>query len=211
MTEYLQWVFCIGLDIVLANKIRSPQLRKWVGLCMLAAGLTCVIWLRFWVYDIQLPSVPIGAIWIGAGLFFDRARYRRVKSTHPLLIAPTVNLAPDFPDDPLMRHLLQRLHEDIGLPKHQTISLNTSINHDLGGTSREAKQMMAALKQDFGIRHSDYNNHRYFKRPGLDAHLRFVEKGSEGKAPLTIDMLYRAIKAKRWDTQALEAKRCQTL
>lgn len=204
MIDYLQWVVVIALDIVLANKIRSQKLRKWSGLSLLALGLTCAVWLPYWIDQIQLPSLPIGAILIGTGLFLDRHRYRRIKSTHPLLVAPTLSLAPGFPDDPLMLHLLQLLHEDIGLPKHRTINLNTSINHDLGGNSGEARRLMTAIKQDFGMKMGDYKHHRYFQRPGLDVHLRYLEKSSVGKAPLTIDMLYQAIKAKRWDTQVLE-------
>lgn len=205
MIDYLQWVVFIVLDIVLANKIRSQKFRKWVGLSLLALGLTCAVWLQYWIDEIRLPSLPIGAILIGAGLFLDRYRYRRIKSTHPLLAVPGLSLASDFPDDPLMLHLLQLLHEDIGLPKHRTINLDTSINHDLSGNSNEARQLMAAIMQDFGMRKGDYKHYRYFKHPGLDAHLRYVEKSNAGKIPLTIAMLYQAIKAKRWDTQALEA------
>lgn len=206
MIDYLQWIVFIVLDIVLANKIRSQKLRKWVGLSLLALGLTCAVWLQYWIDEIRLPSLPIGAILIGAGLFLDRHRYRRIKSTHALLVTPTfLSLTPDFPDDPLMLHLLQLLHEDIGLPKHRRINLDTSINHDLSSNSNEARQLMAAIMQDFGMRRGDYKHYRYFKRPGLDVRLKYVEKSNAGKIPLTIDMLYQAIKAKRWDTQALEA------
>ncbi|OIN54684.1 hypothetical protein BFL40_00455 [Pseudomonas costantinii] len=120
-----------------------------------------------------------------------------------------MNLAPGFPDDPLMLHLLQILHEGIGLPKHKTISLDTSVNHDLGCNRVEAKQLMALLKLDFGMRLGDYNSNRYFKRRGFDAYLRYVEKGSARKRPLTIEMLYQAVKAKYWDTRKLEAKAYQ--
>lgn len=204
MIEYLQWVVYIVLSIILDNKIKSQTLRKYAGLSILAGGLICAIWLPYWIDEAKLPSLPIGAILIGSGLYFDRNRYNRVRPTHSLFIAPTLNLVPDFPDDPVMRHFLQLLHEDVGLPKHQSITLSTSINHDLGCNRAEAKHLMAALKQDFGMHLGDYKSTRYFKRRGFDAYLRYVERGSEGKAPLTIDMLYQAIKARYWDTQALE-------
>lgn len=210
MMEYLQWLMFIVLNVIIDNKVRPCYLRKYVGLSLLAAGLVCAIWLPYWAHEARLPSVPIGAVLLGSGLFLDRHRYSRAKTTHPLLVAPTFNLASDFPDDPLMLHLLQLVHEDVGLPKHQTVSLNTSINHDLGCSSTEAKQLIAALKQDFGMELGDYKNSRYFKRRGFDAYLRYVERGSEGKTALTINMLYQAIKAKRWDSQALEAFGYQT-
>ncbi|MBV4453802.1 MULTISPECIES: DUF1493 family protein [Pseudomonas] len=209
MIEYLQWIIFIVLNFALDNKVKSQNVRKYLGLSTLAGGLICAIWLPYWINEIKLPSLPIGAILIGSGLYFDRNRHNRVRSTHPLLIAPTLNLAPYFPDDPVMLHLLQLLHENVGLPKHSTVTLNTSINHDLGCSSVEAKQLITALRQDLGMKLGDYQNGRYFKRPGFDAYLHYVDRGSEGKTPLTIGMLYQAIKAKRWDTLALEAKRCQ--
>lgn len=205
MMEYLQWLIFIVLNVVIDNKIRAQSLRKYVGLSLLATGLACAIWLPYWAHEAQLPSVPIGAVLLGSGLFLDRHRYNRTQSAHPLLVAPTLNLAADFPDDPLMLHLLQLIHEDVGLPKHQAINLNTSINHDLGCSSSEARRLMAALKQDFGLKLGDYKSNRYFKRRGFDVYLRYVERGCEGKAPLTINMLYQAIKAKRWDSETLEA------
>ena len=205
MMEYLQWLIFIVLNVFIDNKIHAPNLRKYAGLSLLTAGLACAVWLPYWTHEIRLPSVPIGAVLLGSGLFLDRHRYSRAKTTHPLLVAPTLNLASDFPDDPLMLHLLQLIHEEVGLPKYQIINLNTSINHDLGCSSAEARQLIAALKQDFGMKVGDYKNSRYFKRRGFDAYLRYVERGSEGKTALTINMLYQAIKAKRWNSQALEA------
>ncbi len=205
--DYLQWIIFILLSVVLDNKMRSQNLRKYVGLLLLAGGLVCAIWLPYWAHEVRLPILPIGAMLLGSGLYLDRHRYSRIRPSHPLLVAPTLNLAADFPDDPVMLHLLQLVHEDVGLPKHQALSLSTSINHDLGCSSSEARKLMAALKQDFGMRLGDYRSKRYFKRRGFDVYLRHVDRGSKGKIPLTIDMLYQAVKAKRWNTQALEAGR----
>jgi hypothetical protein len=206
MMEYLQWIIFIVLSIAVDNKIRSQKSRQYVGLLLLAGGLICAIWFSSWVHEVRLPSLPIGAILLGLGLYLDRHRYCRIRSSHPLLVVPKLNLAADFPDDPLMLHFLQLLHEDVGLPRHQAINLSTSINHDLGCSRFEARKLMTALKQDFGLKLGDYRSNRYFKRRGFDAYWRHVDRGSEGKIPLTIDMLYQAIKAKRWDTQLLESR-----
>ena len=209
MNEYLQWINLLpllALTIIVDRIIKLPLLRRWLGLCLLVAGPTLLLYATSWIREARLESLPIVAFVTGIGLLSTQTIYRRAKTTHPLLIAPTLNLAPDFPDDPLMLHLLQILHEGIGLPKHKTIYLNTSVNHDLGCNRAEAKQLMALLKLDFGLRPGDYNSNRYFKRRGFDAYLRYVEKGSTGKRPLTIDMLYQAVKAKHWDTRTLEAK-----
>lgn len=207
MMEYLQWIIFLVLSVVLDNKIKSLRLRQSVGLLLLGGGLVCAIWLPYWAYEVRLPSLPLGAILLGAGLYLDRNRYRRTRATHPLLVAPTLHLSADFSNNPVMLHLLQLLHEDVGLPKHQPIGLSTSINHDLGCSRSDARKLMTALKQDFGLKLGDYRNNRYFRRRGLDPYLRHVDRGSTAKIPLTIDMLYQAIKAKHWDTQLLEARK----
>ncbi|AZE52454.1 hypothetical protein C4K03_0266 [Pseudomonas synxantha] len=42
-----------------------------------------------------------------------------------------MNLAPNFPEDPVMQRLLQLLHEEIGLPKHKTLRWDTQILENL--------------------------------------------------------------------------------
>ncbi|WP_375070563.1 MULTISPECIES: DUF1493 family protein [unclassified Pseudomonas] len=115
-----------------------------------------------------------------------------------------MNLAPDFPDDPVMQQLLQLLHEEIGLPKHKTIRLDTSLNFNLGCDGAEAKQFMDALEQEFVIDLGDYDAYRYFKPPVFDVFLKRRARGRGDKVPLTIGMLYLAIKTHSWDTQTLE-------
>ncbi|WP_089042061.1 MULTISPECIES: DUF1493 family protein [Pseudomonas] len=115
-----------------------------------------------------------------------------------------MNLAPNFPEDPVMQQLLQLLHEEIGLPKHKTIGLHTALNFDLGCDGAEAKQFMEALEQDFGVDLGDYDAYRYFQPPVFDVFLKRRAKGRGDKIPLTIGMLYLAIKTHRWDTQTLE-------
>ncbi|MBJ2181649.1 DUF1493 family protein [Pseudomonas veronii] len=115
-----------------------------------------------------------------------------------------MNLAPNFPEDPVMQQLLQLLHEEIGLPKHKTIRLQTSLNFDLDCDGSEAKQLMEALEQEFALDLGDYDTYRYFNPPVFDVFLKRRAKGRGEKVPLTIGMLYLAIKTHSWDTQTLE-------
>ncbi|NWB41564.1 DUF1493 family protein [Pseudomonas sp. G5001] len=115
-----------------------------------------------------------------------------------------MNLAPNFPEDFAMQQLLQLLHEEIGLPEHKTLRLETAINLDLGCDGAEANQLMEALEQGFAVDLNDYDAYRYFQPPVFDVFLKHRAKGRGDKLPLTIGMLYLAIKTQRWDTQALE-------
>jgi len=115
-----------------------------------------------------------------------------------------MNLASNLPEDAAMQQLLQLLHEEIGLPEHQTLRLETSINFDLGCDGAEAKQFMEAVEEEFALDIGDYDAYRYFNPPVFDVFLKHRAKGRGDKIPLTIGMLYLAIKTPRWDTQTLE-------
>ena len=115
-----------------------------------------------------------------------------------------MNLAPDLPDDHEMQQLLQLLHEEIGLPQHKSVRLQTSINFDLNCDGAEAKQFMEAAEQAFELDLGDYDAYRYFNPPVFDVFLKHRAKGRGKKIPLTIGMLYLAIKTHSWDTQTLE-------
>jgi len=115
-----------------------------------------------------------------------------------------MNLAPNFPDDHTMHLLMQLLHEELGLPERKTISLTTSINFDLGCDGADARHLMDALEEQFGIDLVDFDAYRYFQPEGFDVHLKRRAKGCGEKVPLTIGMPYQAIKSQRWDTQTLE-------
>lgn len=115
-----------------------------------------------------------------------------------------MNLAPNLPDTPTMHQLLQLLHEEIGLPERKTISLTTSINFDLGCNGADAQHLIEALEEQFGIDFVDFDSYRYFQPQGYDVFLKRKAKGRGDKEPLTIGMLYGAIKAQRWDTRELE-------
>lgn len=115
-----------------------------------------------------------------------------------------MHLAPDFPDDAAMRQLMQLLHEEIGLPERKTLRLSTAINFDLGCDGADARHLLQTLEEQFVIDFVDFDSYRYFQPEGYDVFLKRRTKGRGDKVPLTIGMLYRAIKDQRWDTQALE-------
>jgi hypothetical protein len=115
-----------------------------------------------------------------------------------------MNLAPNFPDDHSMQQLMRLLHEEIGLPERKTISLSTSVNFDLGCNGTDAQHLIECLEDHFGIDFVDFDSYRYFQPDGYDVFLKRKAKGRGDKAPLTIGMLYKAIKAQRWDTRELE-------
>lgn len=116
-----------------------------------------------------------------------------------------MNLAPNFPDDHTMHLLMQLLHEELGLPERKTISLATSINFDLGCNGADAQQLMETLEEQFAVNLIDYDAYRYFQPEGFDVFQKRRAKGRGEKVPLTIGMLYKAIKMQRWDTWELES------
>ena len=209
MVEYSVWItllILIALTMLLDRRLKHPDLRKWVGLALIIIGPTLLLRATSWLRELQFESLPTFAFIIGIRLLITRNKFRRKRNhpPHPLLRAPTMNLAPNFPEDPVMQQLLQLLHEEIGLPKHKTLRLETSLNFDLGCDRAEAKQFMEALEQDFAVDLGDYDAYRYFQPPVFDVFLKRRAKGRGDKIPLTIGMLYLAIKTHSWDTQTLE-------
>ena len=206
MTICVQIVAFVALYLVLNHQITTPILRKRFAITLLATGVTLAFLLPYVAVILKMPLLPVFLFLIGLALFITRNKYRlkRNPPPPPLLRAPTMNLAPHFPEDPVMQQLLQLLHEEIGLPQHKTIRLQTSLNFDLGCDGAEAKQFMDALEQDFAVDLGDYDAYRYFQPPEFDVFLKRRAKGRGDKIPLTIAMLYLAVKTHRWDTQTLE-------
>ena len=206
MDLYLQAALFLIIYLVMHYQISDPTLRKRLAITCLATGLTLTFLLPYVAVILRMPFLPVFIFLLGLPLFITRNKYRRQRnpSPHPLLRAPTMNLAPNFPEDPVMQQLLQLLHEEIGLPKHKTLRLETSLNFDLSCDGSEAKQLMEALEQEFALDLGDYDAYRYFKPPVFDVFLKRRAKGRGDKVPLTIGMLYLAIKTHSWDTQTLE-------
>ena len=203
---YLQAAIFFAFYLLLYYKITDCTLRKRFAVTFIASGLILTFWLPYVAIILSIQLLPLALFLIGLALFFTRNkyRYRHDHPPHPLRRAPTMNLAPHFPEDPVMQQLLQLLHEEIGLPQHKTIRLQTSLNFDLGCDGAEAKQFMDALEQDFAVDLGDYDAYRYFQPPEFDVFLKRRAKGRGDKIPLTIAMLYLAVKTHRWDTQTLE-------
>ena len=209
MTEYVPWIILVPLvtlAVLLDKKMQHPALRTWIGLALIALGPTLLLGFTFWITELQLNSIAVLAFCYGIRLLITRNKYhlQRNRPSHPLLRAPTMKLAPNFPVDPVMQQLLQLLHEEIGLPEHKTIRLQTSLNFDLGCDGGEAKQFMEMLEQEFALDLGDYDTYRYFNPPLFDVFLKRRAKGHGEKIPLTIGMLYLAIQTNSWDTQTLE-------
>jgi hypothetical protein len=209
VTEYSPWItliIVVVLATVLDRKLKHPVIRKWTGLALMLTGPTLLFSATSWITQLPFFSFPIIAFITGVDLLFTQNKHKRSHNhpLHPLLRAPTMNLAPNFPEDPAIQQLLQLLHEEIGLPKHKTLRLQTAINFDLGCDGSEAKQLMEALEQDFGVDLGDYDAYRYFNPPMFDVFMKRRAKGRGEKVPLTIGMLYLAIKTHSWDTQTLE-------
>lgn len=129
---------------------------------------------------------------------------RPIRSIKAQTDLPPMNLAPNLPDDHVMQQLMQLLHEELGFPERKTISLTTSINFDLGCNGDDAQHLIETLEDHFGIDFVDFDSYRYFQPDGNGVYLKRKAKGRGDKVPLTIGMLYRAIKTQRWDTDELE-------
>ena len=208
MTEYTPWIILLtlaALAALLDKRIKHSVNRTLVGFALVAIGPTLLFGATPWITALQLDSLPVLTFLMGIGLLITRNKYHPQRNPpHPLQRAPTMNLAPHFPEDPVMQQLLQLLHEEIGLPKHKSIRLKTSLNFDLGCDGAEARQFMEALEQAFDLDLGDYDAYRYFNPPVFDVFLKHRAKGRGEKMPLTIGMLYLAIKTHSWDTQTLE-------
>jgi hypothetical protein len=88
--------------------------------------------------------------------------------------------------------------------EQQDPTADTSINIDLGCNGADAQHLIETLEDHFAIDFVDYDSYRHFQLDGYDVFLKRKAKGRGDKVPLTIGMLYRAIKAQRWDTDELE-------
>jgi acyl carrier protein len=109
-----------------------------------------------------------------------------------------------LPDDHEVRVLVALLQQHIGHLDASKLSLATSINHDLGCDGDDAAELMTELAERFSIEFVDYDAYRYFNPEGYDLMRWRRTKERRGQTPLTLAMIYQAIKVGRWKTSELE-------
>ena len=110
-----------------------------------------------------------------------------------------------LPDDQDMQRLIALLQEHISPLAVDKLTLNTSINHDLGCDGDDAAELMADLADRFPIDFVDYDAYRYFHPEGYDLMRWRRAKDRRGNVPLTLAMMYEAIQLLRWNTTEIEA------
>ncbi|EGH32337.1 hypothetical protein PSYJA_26610, partial [Pseudomonas syringae pv. japonica str. M301072] len=64
--------------------------------------------------------------------------------------------------------------------------------------------LMVEFFERFSIDLNDYDPYRYFLEEGFNFFSFRRAKDRRGNIPLRVGMLYSALKARRWDTQAFE-------
>ena len=82
---------------MLYYKITDCILRKRFAVTFIATGLTLLFWLPYVAIILNIQLLPLALILIGLALFITRNKYRLHHNhpPHPLLRAPTMNLAAD--------------------------------------------------------------------------------------------------------------------
>jgi hypothetical protein len=123
-------------------------------------------------------------------------------------------------DDPLWIALKDFTREEVGRPlfgKEPTLTSSTRVNYDLGIDGDDATEFLEKLFDTFNIPNVEsFPLNRYFSGEGIDTpalfraipamfHLIRTGKRFETKQSLTLGMLLEAIRAGRWDTEAIEA------
>ncbi|KPX02193.1 DUF1493 family protein, partial [Pseudomonas syringae pv. coryli] len=68
----------------------------------------------------------------------------------------------------------------------------------------DANDLMVEFFERFSIDLNDYDPYRYFLEEGFNFFSFRRAKDRRGNIPLRVGMLYSALKARRWDTQAFE-------
>lgn len=113
--------------------------------------------------------------------------------------------SPSHHDDSQIPQLLDLLSQHLGPIDYSKLSLDTSINHELGCYGDDAAELMADLAERFSVEFLDYDAYRYFKPEGYDLMRRQRSQDRRGSVALTLGMLHRAMERRRWITVELEA------
>lgn len=91
-----------------------------------------------------------------------------------------------------------------GRKAFESFSLATDVARDMGIDGDDANDLMFEFFERFSIDLNDYDPYRYFLEEGFNFFSFRRAKDRRGNIPLRVGMLYSALKARRWDTQAFE-------
>ncbi|PBP84651.1 DUF1493 family protein [Pseudomonas syringae] len=91
-----------------------------------------------------------------------------------------------------------------GRKAFESFSLATDVARDMGVDGDDANDLMVEFFERFSIDLNDYDPYRYFLEEGFNFFSFRRAKDRRGNIPLRVGMLYSALKARRWDTQAFE-------
>ncbi len=91
-----------------------------------------------------------------------------------------------------------------GRKAFESFSLATDVARDMGIDGDDANDLMVEFFERFSIDLNDYDPYRYFLEEGFNFFSFRRAKDRRGNIPLRVGMLYSALKARRWDTQAFE-------
>ncbi|QVK32106.1 DUF1493 family protein [Pseudomonas syringae] len=91
-----------------------------------------------------------------------------------------------------------------GRKAFESFSLATDVARAMGVDGDDANDLMVEFFERFSIDLNDYDPYRYFLEEGFNFFSFRRAKDRRGNIPLRVGMLYSALKARRWDTQAFE-------
>jgi hypothetical protein len=75
MNEYGLYAGAYAVFLLLFFYLKSYDLRKWLGIALVALGLVSIFMLPPFIADFDLGIASIYVIGSGAALFFSRTRY----------------------------------------------------------------------------------------------------------------------------------------
>ncbi|KWS34969.1 DUF1493 family protein [Pseudomonas syringae] len=109
-------------------------------------------------------------------------------------------------DYKIMDSIVVCIHDTAGFGRKafKSFSLATDVARDMGVDGDDSNDLMVEFFERFSIDLNDYDPYRYFLEEGFNFFSFRRAKDRRGNIPLRVGMLYLALKARRWDTQAFE-------
>ena len=134
-----------------------------------------------------------------------RTMLRESQSSIPRPHTLTLNTLTALPDDCAMQQLLALLRVHLSVLDVTGLTLQTSLNHDLGCDGDDAAEFMADMADRASIDFIDYDAYRYFTPEGYDFSKWLRQRDRRGRVALTLAMLHHAIAHQRWQTSEVES------